>query len=304
MADIGASVLAKLRNKAKETGRSNQLCMQLFCQEEFLRRLEKSKYAENFVLKGGLFLYTLTEFDSRVTVDVDFMLRKIPNTPEKLRAVIGEIIAADTTNGFITFEIKDVFPISVNKQYPGIHADIVARIKNTRTPFGIDFGIGDIIVPAAKKRKFPTQLNDFPAPTVNTYSIETTVAEKLDAILGLMEFSSRMKDYYDIYYLANKFDFDGKTLTEAMKETFTNRNRSFTIEQFDQMLSFSADDAMQKKWTAFCKKVNTESNFDTVLETIRVFLLQPYHAVVRGDEYTKIWVANRQMWEQSVLWDI
>lgn len=297
MADIGASVLAKLRNKAKETGRSNQLCMQLFCQEEFLRRLEKSKYAENFVLKGGLFLYTLTEFDSRVTVDVDFMLRKIPNTPEKLRAVIGEIIAADTTNDFITFEIKDVSPISVNKQYPGIHADIVARIKNTRTPFGIDFGIGDIIVPGAKKRKLPTQLNDFPAPTVNTYSIETTVAEKLDAILGLMEFSSRMKDYYDIYYLANKFDFDGKTLTEAMKKTFANRNRSFTIEQFDQMLSFSADDAMQKKWTAFCKKVNTESNFDAVLETIRVFLLQPYQAVVSGDAYTKRWIAGKQMWE-------
>ena len=297
MADIGASVLAKLRNKAKETGRSNQLCMQLFCQEEFLRRLEKSKYADNFVLKGGLFLYTLTEFDSRVTVDVDFMLRKITNTPEKLSAVIGEIIAADTTNDFITFEIKDVSPISVNKQYPGIHADIVARIKNTRTPFGIDFGIGDIIVPGAKKRKLPTQLNDFPAPTVNTYSIETTVAEKLDAILGLMEFSSRMKDYYDIYYLANKFDFDGKTLTEAMKKTFANRNRSFTIEQFDQMLSFSADDTMQKKWTAFCKKVNTESDFAAVLETIHAFLLQPYQAVVNGDEYIKTWVANKQMWK-------
>lgn len=297
MADIGASVLAKLRNKAKETGRSNQLCIQLFCQEEFLRRLEKSKYADNFVLKGGLFLYTLTEFDSRVTVDVDFMLRKIPNTPEKLREVIGEIIAADTTNVFITFEIKDVSPISVNKQYPGIHADIVARIKNTRTPFGIDFGIGDIIVPGAKKRKLPTQLNDFPAPTVNTYSIETTVAEKLDAILGLMEFSSRMKDYYDIYYLANKFDFDGKTLTEAMKKTFVNRNRSFTIEQFDQMLSFSADDAMQKKWTAFCKKVDTESDFAEVLETIHAFLLQPYQAAVNGDEYIKTWVANKQMWK-------
>ena len=297
MADIGASVLAKLRNKAKETGRSNQLCMQLFCQEEFLRRLEKSQYADNFVLKGGLFLYILTEFDSRVTVDVDFMLRKIPNTPEKLREVISEIIEADTTNGFISFEIKDVSPISVNKQYPGIHADIVARIKNTRTPFGIDFGIGDVIVPGAKKRKLPTQLDEFPAPTVNTYSIETTVAEKLDAILGLMEFSSRMKDYYDIYYLANKFDFDGKTLTEALKKTFANRNRAFTIEQFDQMLSFSTDDAMQKKWTAFCKKVNTESNFDTVIETIRLFLLPPYQAVVSGNEYKMTWIVRRQIWE-------
>ena len=296
MADIGASVLARLRNKAKETGRSNQLCMQLFCQEEFLRRLEKSKYADNFVLKGGLFLYTLTEFDSRVTVDVDFMLRKIPNTPNRLREVISEIIEADETNDFIAFEIKDVSPISVNKQYPGIHADIVAHIKNTRTPFGIDFGIGDVIVPGAKKRKLPTQLDDFPAPTVNTYSIETTVAEKLDAILGLMEFSSRMKDYYDIYYLANKFDFDGKTLTEARKKTFANRSRSFTVEQFDQMLSFSADDTMQKKWTAFCKKVNTESDFGAVLETIRTFLLQPYQAAVQDNDYTKTWVARKQEW--------
>lgn len=297
MADIGASVLARLRNKAKETGRSNQLCMQLFCQEEFLRRLEKSKYADNFVLKGGLFLYTLTEFDSRVTVDVDFMLRRISNTPEKLREVISEIIESDTTNDFITFEIKGVSPISVNKQYPGIHADIVARIKNTRTPFGIDFGIGDVIVPGVKKRKLPTQLNEFPAPTVNTYSIETTVAEKLDAILGLMEFSSRMKDYYDIYYLANKFDFDGKTLTEAMKKTFANRNRAFTIDQFDQMLSFANDDAMQKKWTAFCKKVNTESNFSAVLETIRLFLLPPYQAVISGADYTKNWVVSKQVWD-------
>lgn len=72
MADIAASVLARLKNKAAESGRSYQLCLQLFCQEEFLRRLEKSKYAENLVLKGGLFLYSLTDFDSRVTVDVVF----------------------------------------------------------------------------------------------------------------------------------------------------------------------------------------------------------------------------------------
>lgn len=96
MADIAASVLTRLKNKAQASGRSCQLCLQLFCQEEFLRRLEKSKYAENFVLKGGLFIYSLTEFDSRVTVDVDFLLRQMPNTHEQLRVVLEEIIATPT----------------------------------------------------------------------------------------------------------------------------------------------------------------------------------------------------------------
>ena len=133
MADMGASVLARLKNKAAETGRSNQLCLQLFCQEEFLRRLEKSRYAENLVLKGGLFLYTLTNFDSRVTMDVDFLLRQMPNTPEQLRSVLEEIIAAETGNDFITFEIKSIAPIAIAKKYAGIGASLIGRIKNTRT---------------------------------------------------------------------------------------------------------------------------------------------------------------------------
>ena len=102
MADIGASVLARLKNKAAESGRSYQLCLQLFCQEELLRRLENSKYAENLVLKGGLFIYALTEFDSRITADVDFLLQKVPNTPEQLQIILEEIISADTDNDFIS----------------------------------------------------------------------------------------------------------------------------------------------------------------------------------------------------------
>ncbi len=233
MADIAASVLARLKNEAAKSGRSYQLCLQLFCQEEFLRRLEKSKYAENLVLKGGLFIYSVTDFDSRVTVDVDFLLRKVPNTPEQLKQVLEEIIETSTGNDFITFDIKEIAPIAIAKKYAGIGASLVARIKNTKTPFSIDFGVGDVIVPKQEKRKIPTQLDDFPAPTVNTYSLETTIAEKIDAILSLMEFSSRMKDYYDIYYLANKFDFDGATLTEALKKTFENRGRTFTVGQFE-----------------------------------------------------------------------
>ena len=74
--DMGASVIARLKNKAKETGKPFQLHLQLFCQEEFLRRLAASRYAENLVLKGGLFIYTLTNFESRATVDIDFLFTK------------------------------------------------------------------------------------------------------------------------------------------------------------------------------------------------------------------------------------
>lgn len=183
MADIAASVLAQLKNKAAESGRSYQLCLQLFCQEEFLRRLEKSK------------------------------------------------------------------------------------------------------------------LDDFTAPTVNTYSLETTVAEKIDAILSLMEFSSRMKDYYDIYYLANKFDFDGKVLTEALRKTFANRGRNFTTEQFEQVMGFDDDVTMQKKWKAFIRKIDTKTdNYSTVLKTMKAFLTKPFTAAVGDQEFTEKWFANNGEW--------
>ena len=298
MADMAACVLASLKNKATASGRSHQLCLQLFCQAEFLRRLEKSKYADNFVLKGGLFVYAVTEFDSRVTVDVDFLLRKVPNTPEQVKAVLEEIISVSTGNDFVTFEIKDVAPIAVTKKYAGVGATVVARIKNTRTPFGIDFGVGDVIVPKHEKRKLPTQLEGFDAPTVNTYSLETTIAEKLDAILNLMEFSSRMKDYYDIYYLANKFDFDGATLTEALSKTFTNRGHTFTAAQFEQIISFDSDDAMQKKWRAFCRKTDIKTDdYGMVLKTIKAFLEKPFAAAVTGSEFDENWSVQEMSWK-------
>lgn len=210
MTDIAASVLSRLKNKAKSTGKSYQLCLQLFCQEEFFRRLEQSKYCENLVLKGGLFIYTLTKFESRVTLDVDFLLRKLPNTPEQMRTVIEEIVRTPSDNDFMTFEIKEVSAIALEKKYAGIGASLVCHIKNVRVPFSIDFGVGDVIVPCSEKRNIPTQLSGFASPKINTYSLETTIAEKIDAILNLMEYSSRMKDYYDIYYLSRKIDFDGK----------------------------------------------------------------------------------------------
>lgn len=206
-------------------------------------------------------------------------------------------MAASVENDFVTFEIKSVAPIAVTKKYAGVGATVVARIKNTRTPFGIDFGIGDVIVPKQEKRKIPTQLEGFDAPVVNTYSLETTIAEKLDAILNLMEFSSRMKDYYDIYYLANKFDFDGAVLTEALRKTFANRSHAFTVAQFEQIVAFDGDEAMQKKWRAFCRKTDIKTDdYSTVLQTIKAFLTKPFTAAVDGGSFSEKWSASTQCW--------
>ena len=277
MADKAASVLTKLKNKAKESGRSYQLCLQLFCQEEFLRRLENSRYANNFVLKGGLFIYTLTEFESRVTMDIDFLLQRLPNTPQQLKTVIEEIILTDTGNDYISFDVRNIQPIAVTKKYAGITASLMAKIKNTKTPINIDFGVGDVIIPRQEKRAIPTQLAEFEKPVVNTYSLETTIAEKIDAILDLMEYSSRMKDYYDIYYLSKHFEFDSEILSEAMRKTFANRNHSFSKEQFDQVMQFGTNPEMKKKWHFFARKINiNDIDFEEVMREIKEFLEESF----------------------------
>lgn len=156
-------------------------------------------------------------------------------------------------------------------------------------------------MPKQEKRKIPIQLDDFVAPTINTYSTETTVAEKIDAILSLMEFSSRMKDYYDIYYLANKFDFDGKVLTEALRKTFKNREHNFTVEQFEQVMRFDSDGAMQRKWKAFVRKIDTKTDdYSTVLKTIKAFLTKPFTATVENKELAERWNAAENQWKKGV----
>ena len=95
-----------------------------------------------------------------------------------------------------------------------------------------------------------------------------------------------MKDYYDIYYLANKFDFDGKVLTEALKRTFENRGHAFTVEQFEQVMNFADDSAMQKKWKAFCRKIDAKTDdFSIILKTINDLLKEPFVSVMDNCKY-------------------
>lgn len=135
MADISASVLAKLKNKAKASGISYQQCLQLFMQEEFLRKLSKSQYNSNLILKGGLLIYTLTNFESRATIDVDFLLRQQANSIEEVKKMIEEIIAEPTGNDYIKMTANGFEEISPQRKYKGISTQIVGKIKKPAAYF-------------------------------------------------------------------------------------------------------------------------------------------------------------------------
>lgn len=297
MADKAASVLAKLRNKAKASGISYQQCLQLFMQEEFLRKLSKSGYKDFLVLKGGLFIYTLTNFESRATIDVDFLLRNFSNSIDDVKELVEKIINTPTGNDYILMTAKGFEEISPQRKYHGISAQIIGQIKNVRIPFNVDIGVGDVIVPQAEQRTINTQLPDFETPIIKTYSLESTIAEKFDAILQRFELTGRMKDFYDIYYLARTFDFDGAKLQTAIFETLQRRGTSYNRDSFKRIIRLADDTDMQKRWRYFLKNVKDDTlELSTVIEEIRIFLEPVFDAIINEEEWLEPWISQNNMW--------
>lgn len=298
MRDIAASVLARLKNEAKASNLSYQMCLQLFCQEEFLRRLSLSKYDFNFVLKGGLFIYTLTEFNSRATQDIDFLMRRLSNDLSDVKKVMEDIISVPTGNEYIRIEVLKLGQITSDKEYPGVNVKFCGYMKSIRIPFSIDIGLDDIVVPDAVKRSLKTQLNDFSKPEVYTYSLESTVAEKFDAILKRMEGTSRMKDFFDIYYLSSMFDFDGRKLQEALWQTLQHRGTSYEPDSFQRIHVFNENPFLVSQWDRYKPSIqSTLPAFDIIVERLIDFLEPVLTAAINGNEFSKNWSAKQKYWD-------
>lgn len=197
MANTDASVLARLKNKSKETGIPLQQLLNLFCQEEFIRRLSVSSYREKLILKGGLLLYSISGFTTRPTIDADYLLKNYPNDLEAVEKLVKGVIASPSKNDFIQLQVRDLDTISEIKEYHGIRVKLLGVIGKTKTPFSIDFGVGDVVIPSPVERTLPVLLPGFEEPNILTYSLESTVAEKFEAIISLMEATSRMKDFFE-----------------------------------------------------------------------------------------------------------
>lgn len=290
MGNIAESVLAKLKNRAREEEISLQQLINLFCQEEFIRRLADSSYKDNLVLKGGYLLYSISGFTTRATVDADYLLKNYSNDIDAIEKLVNEIISSDNKNNFIELKIRKLEIIGEVNEYPGIRANLLGIIGRTRTPFSIDFGVGDIVVPSPVKRILPVLISGFKEPQILTYSLESTIAEKLDAIMSLMETTGRMKDFYDIYYLATTFDFEGRKLQKAIYETLNNRDRKYGKDSVLNILRLIDNKDVLKRWNNFCNKIlKYKLDFTDVANIIIIFIQPPYQSMIKEDEFVKKW---------------
>lgn len=295
--NITKSVLEKLKNKAQNLGLSFQLLLQLFCQEEFLRRLSYSKFQNNLILKGGLFLYLITNFESRSTMDMDFLMKNWSNENEKIIEMIQDIINTNTENEFIKFQIKSINSITEHKEYHGARVKIIGVIGNTRTPFDIDIGVGDIVIPKPNKRRLEVLLPNFNNPEVLTYSLESTIAEKWDAIIDRMEFNSRMKDFYDIYYLAMNYNFEGRKLQEAIFETLDNRGTIYEKDTLEKVRLLKKDGQLIIRWNAFTQNtIKVDLDFDNVIDVVADFIGEPFESIIYERELFLRWSKSKGKW--------
>jgi len=254
--NIPASVRQQLLNRAKTDRRPFNELLQYYAMERFLYRLSlsvHSVHAERFILKGALMLRIWRSPGFRPTMDID-MLGITSNKEVEIIRQIQDILIEDVEPDGLDFDPDSIQceRITEDGNYEGIRLRFQGKLGNARIYMQLDIGFGDAVYPKPEKLKFPTIL-DSPAPYLFCYSRESSIAEKFEAMVKLGILNSRMKDFYDIWLLSRLYDFDGNTLTEAVRITFERRGRKLSpkIEAFTE----SFMDTKQSQWIAFWKRL-------------------------------------------------
>ena len=226
----------------------------------------------------------------------DLLTRRISNRREEMKVVFLDIFALDTEDGLV-FDLDSVFveDITEFKQYHGLHVSAVGYLGKTRMHVGIDIGFGDVIYPNTVKMDFPVIL-DTESPRINAYSLETAIAEKLEALIHNGYLNSRYKDFYDIYVLSRKYPFTYLKLRNAVIETFENRKTNMTMDSaiFDE--TFINDSIHQTRWNAFLKKKKAliQITLEAVMSWIKIFV----RPLLEGsDDSQLIWDFEKGQWK-------
>src|SRR5262249_42831335 len=157
------------------------------------------------------------------TADLD-LLSHGNNDPSSVARDIATICTTNAPEEAVFFDPTSIVvdPIRADEEYAGVRSTLEARLGAIRERLQVDVGFGDALWPHAQQLAYPTTLGE-PAPILRAYHPETVIAEKLEAIVSLGIRNSRIKDFFDIDYLAHATRFDRVTLVEAIRHTFARR---------------------------------------------------------------------------------
>lgn len=294
--NVAQSIRDRLYHLAKSRQEPLEYVLTRYGLERLLYRLSESRYKDQFILKGAMLFEIWVDQQYRATRDADF-LGFGNNNAEAVVRIFNEIcqIPLDEEDG-LEFDSESVRaePIRDEQKYGGIRIKLNAYLTDARMRLQVDVGYGDALVPKPQKIKYPTLL-ELPAPYLRAYQPETVIAEKFQFMVAKGIANSRMKDYYDVWFLSNHFHFNGVNLARAVKATFSRRTTQIPdgvplglSEEFFQ------DPAKKRQWAAFLKRIGLTESADKptlkqVINRLTVVLLPPAHAIREGEKFKKRW---------------
>ena len=257
----------KMKLKAKELEDKYKLnyyeSLQRFMFERTLERISISKYQDNFILKGGLLLAAIFGVENRTTKDIDTTITGIDISKDKMVNILNEILSIDLNDG-VKFDLVNISDIREEDEYGGNKYHITGRVNNTKVNLEIDITTGDKVTPRELKFKYPLLFEDR-SILINSYNIETILAEKLETVLRRGKYNSRMKDYYDIYFFLTKLrnEFDINILKDAINNTFTKRESFEYLNDYSQIIKSIIDsDRIKTNWNSYSKKNSYAKNIE------------------------------------------
>lgn len=291
--NTASSVRDRLLALARERGEDFQLILTQYGLERLLYRLSQSNYRDRFILKGAMLFMLWSDQPHRPTRDVDF-LGFGDSSEASLLAIFRELcdIPVEDDGLILMANNVQVEMIRDETEYGGIRVRLFGDLAGARVPIQADVGFGDAVTPGAREIEYPTLLGN-PAPRLKAYPRETVVAEKYQALVNLGIANSRMKDFYDLWVIAREFDFDGLTLSEAIRNTFSRR-RTPLPEYIPSGLSpaFYGDAQKNTQWNAFVRKGmlgTSPPSLTDVCLFLNTFLVPPTHALTQDQDFSAKW---------------
>jgi Nucleotidyl transferase AbiEii toxin, Type IV TA system len=286
MKNVVASIQDRLRNLSRSEGIELNRVLEDFAIARLFARLSDSSYRDQFLLKGAQLFVLWADTPHRSTRDADFLSFGSPE-PAGLEAVFNQLCARVTTppDGLEWLPGKAA-AIREENLYGGVRIKLIARLGNIQIPVQVDVGFGDAITPEAKTEEWPRIL-DFPPVSLLAYCPETTIAEKFHAAVVLETANSRMKDFFDIYWLSCHQSFQGKRLHEAIVATFQRRSTEVPkTTPIALTAGFYSLPDKQHQWAGFLRKSKLEPlDFEATLRHIASFLLP----VIKGEVGNHEW---------------